>query len=76
VRGGQERNFATREDFHFPIVNFPFTCSNIPAAPAYGVYIYISYIPELVVPIRISLIEVQIAGISVSVVSFISSSIG
>jgi hypothetical protein len=23
----------------FPIVNFPFLCSNIPAAPAYGVYI-------------------------------------
>jgi hypothetical protein len=23
----------------FPIVNFPFICSNIPAAPAYGVYI-------------------------------------
>jgi hypothetical protein len=29
----------------FPIVNFPFTCSNIPAAPDYGVYIskYIQY---------------------------------
>ena len=26
-------------DFNFPIVNFPFICSNIPAAPAYGVYI-------------------------------------
>ena len=25
--------------FNFPIVNFPFICSNIPAAPAYGVYI-------------------------------------
>jgi hypothetical protein len=25
-------------DFNFPIVNFPFICSNIPAAPAYGVY--------------------------------------
>jgi hypothetical protein len=24
--------------FNFPIVNFLFTCSNIPAAPAYGVY--------------------------------------
>jgi hypothetical protein len=23
----------------FPIVNFPFICINIPAAPAYGVYI-------------------------------------
>jgi hypothetical protein len=28
-----------RDDFNFPIVNFPFMCSNIPGAPAYGVYI-------------------------------------
>jgi hypothetical protein len=30
-----------RDDFNFPVVNFPFTgiCSNIPVAPAYGVYI-------------------------------------
>ena len=28
-----------RDDFNFPIVNFQFICSNIPAAPAYGVYI-------------------------------------
>ena len=26
-------------DFNFPIVSFPIICSNIPAAPAYGVYI-------------------------------------
>jgi len=26
-------------DFNFPIVNFPFICSNIPAAPAYGICI-------------------------------------
>ena len=25
--------------FNFPIANFPFICNNIPAAPAYGVYI-------------------------------------
>ena len=25
--------------FNFPIVNFPFICSNIPAAPVYGAYI-------------------------------------
>jgi hypothetical protein len=31
--------YDTREDFNFPIVNFPFICSNIPATPAYGVYI-------------------------------------
>ena len=24
---------------HFGIVNFPFMCSNIPAGPAYGIYI-------------------------------------
>ena len=32
--------YGTRDDFIFPIVNFPFICSNIPAAPAYGVYIF------------------------------------
>ena len=31
--------YDKRDDFNFPIVNFPFMCSNIPAAPAYGVYI-------------------------------------
>jgi hypothetical protein len=31
--------YDKRDDFNFPIVNFPFTCSNIPAAPAYGVYL-------------------------------------
>ena len=29
--------YDKRDEFNFPIVNFPFTCSNIPAAPAYGV---------------------------------------
>jgi hypothetical protein len=28
-----------RDDLNFPIVNFPFICSNIPTAPVYGVYI-------------------------------------
>ena len=32
--------YEKRDDFNFPIVNFPFICSNIPAAPAYGVYIF------------------------------------
>ena len=27
-----------RDDFNFLKVNFPFLCSNIPAAPSYGVY--------------------------------------
>jgi hypothetical protein len=31
--------YDKRDDFNFPIVNYPFICSNIPAAPAYGVYI-------------------------------------
>jgi hypothetical protein len=28
-----------RDDFNFPIVNFPFICGSIPEATAYGVYI-------------------------------------
>jgi hypothetical protein len=31
--------YHKRDDFNFPIVNFPFICSNILAEPAYGVYI-------------------------------------
>ena len=31
--------YDKRDYFNLPIVNFPFICSNIPAAPAYGVYI-------------------------------------
>jgi hypothetical protein len=31
--------YDKKDHFNFPIVNFPFICSNIPAAPAYGVYI-------------------------------------
>jgi hypothetical protein len=31
--------YDKRDYFNFPIVYFPFICSNIPAAPAYGVYI-------------------------------------
>ena len=32
--------YDKRDDFKFPIVNFPFIYSTIPAAPAYGVYIF------------------------------------
>jgi hypothetical protein len=32
--------YDKRDDFNFPNVNFPFICSNIPAASAYGVYIF------------------------------------
>ena len=31
--------YDKRDDLNFPIVNFPFICSNLPAAPAYEVYI-------------------------------------
>ena len=31
--------YDKRDDFNFPIVNFPFICSNIPTASSYGVYI-------------------------------------
>jgi len=27
--------YHKRDDFNFPIVNFPFICKNIPGAPAY-----------------------------------------
>jgi hypothetical protein len=38
---GSVRNETLRQrnDFNFPIVNFSFICSNIPAVPAYGLYI-------------------------------------
>jgi hypothetical protein len=31
--------YDKRDDFNFPIVNFPFICINIPAATVFGVYI-------------------------------------
>jgi hypothetical protein len=31
--------YDKRDDFNFPIVSFPFICSNTLAASAYGVYI-------------------------------------
>jgi len=30
--------YDKRDDFEFPIVNYPFLDSNIPSSPAYGVY--------------------------------------
>ena len=52
------KHYDKRDYINFLIVNFPFICSNIPAAPAYGVYIsQLIDIPELVVHIRISLID-------------------
>ena len=50
--------YDKKDNFNFPIVNFPIICSPIPTAPAYGVYIsrLILY-PELVVPILSFFIE-------------------
>ena len=31
--------YDKRGDFNFDIVNFPFSCGNIPQSPSYGVYI-------------------------------------
>ena len=31
--------YDKRDDFSFPIVNFPFMSSNIPESPAYGIFI-------------------------------------
>ena len=33
------RLYDKTDDFNFPIFNFPFMSSNIPSAPAYGVYV-------------------------------------
>jgi len=30
--------YDKRDDFNFPIVNYPFLDSNVPSSPAYGVY--------------------------------------
>ena len=35
----RKKPYDQSDYFNFPIVNFPFICSNIPAAPAYGVYL-------------------------------------
>ena len=31
--------YDKRDSFNFPVVNFPFMSSNIPAIPLYGIYI-------------------------------------
>ena len=35
----QSKIYDKRDDFDFQVVNFPFLCNNIPASPAYGVYV-------------------------------------
>ena len=37
--GGRLKTKLRHDDFTFPIVNYPFISCNIPASPAYGVYI-------------------------------------
>jgi hypothetical protein len=32
--------YDKRDDINVPVVNFPFICSNIPVAPAYGVCVF------------------------------------
>ena len=50
--------YDKRDDVNFPIVNFPFICSNIPEEPAYGVYIsQMIWYSRACIPIRIFLIE-------------------
>jgi hypothetical protein len=48
---------TTRDDFNFLIVNFTLICSNIPEEPANGVYHSLCDSQELIVLIRMSLIE-------------------
>jgi hypothetical protein len=38
-KGLRTNLYDKRDDFNFPIVNFAFISNNIPAAPAYGIYI-------------------------------------
>ena len=45
------RLYDKRDDFNLPIVNFPFLSSNIPSAPAYGVYVSQLIQPE---PVQIT----------------------
>ena len=37
----RKKLYDKKDDFNFPIVNSPFIYSNIPAAPAYWIYIYL-----------------------------------
>ena len=38
VRLNKHQNFKNKDDFSFPIVNFPFIHGNVPFASTYGVY--------------------------------------
>jgi len=51
------KHYDKRDDFNFPIINLPFIISNIPAVPAYGVYISQLIRYSRTVPVRIFLIE-------------------
>ena len=53
------QRYKKTDDFKFLIVDFPFICSTIPAAPAYHEYISLNRceISEPVVPTGISVVE-------------------
>jgi hypothetical protein len=67
--------YDKRDDFNFSIVNFPYLCSNIPASPAYGVYIATYSICKCLLDIRSVFssrqsIDRQVDVTGVSTVSF------
>jgi len=48
--GRLKTNYNNRDNFIFPIVNFPFIGSNIPASPEYGVsYVILELVPSTVI---------------------------
>jgi hypothetical protein len=48
--GRLKTNYNNRDYFIFPIVNFPFIGSNIPASPEYGVsYVILELVPSTVI---------------------------
>ena len=51
--------YDKRDDFNFAIVNFPYTCSNIPLSPAYGVYISTSHYHLHMACISLNLFDMQ-----------------
>jgi hypothetical protein len=63
--------YDKRDDFNFSIVNFPYLCSNIPASPAYGIYIAAYSIYKSLLDIRSVFISRQSTDFTeVSTVSF------
>jgi hypothetical protein len=71
--------YDKRDDFNFSIVNFPYLCSNIPASPAYGMYISQpirstrACSPHNQFLVRGSLLTNKLMSLGVSTVSFSGS---